>query len=212
MGFFDKFKKTELSTANQENKKEMQNEVDVPVTITEDGKIQVELYENEPKPGQFYNVTRLILDGKTKTIEGQKVCQGLVSWYGENDGVIEDKKTGKLIRPREVAYKKILFQIDEKNFLNDPQYRYDVMKSLLNQSRVNRYLNEGLRDDSRKPCGNYIGGIYPGDGMYKFFSPDIGKAVHNSDEMKALRARYKEEAAKVNAGRGSKLELEEMCK
>lgn len=196
MGFLDRFRKNqdqpEQPIQQQNNNK--QEMIDVPIEITPDGKIMVEFFDYHPKPGQFYNVTRLILDGETKTIDGQKVYQGLVSWYGENDDVVEDKTTGKLVRPRAEAYKKVLFQIDEKAFLdeNDPHYRYSVMKGLLNQSRVIRYLNNGLIDNPPKLCGNYIGGMYPYDTKLHIFDRDIGRIVHNSEEMKAIRKKIKE--------------------
>ncbi|MBO4815905.1 MAG: hypothetical protein J5507_03060 [Clostridia bacterium] len=191
MGFLDRFKKRGNSIQPTQNNMESNQDYqvpDIPLKVTGDNMVQADFYDHKPKLNQFYDITRLILDMKAKNIEGESVYEGLVSWYGENDCQTLNRTTGTCESPRASAYKKVLFQMNIDLFFNDPDYRYFVLGGLLNENRVNRYLNAGLQENPDKPCGNYIGGVRAFEGKYqKFFESKIGTAVHNSEPMKAMR-------------------------
>lgn len=179
MGLFDKFKKKE-QVVNEEIKKQLP--YNIVFNTTADGRLQVDFYDENADFKQFYDTTRLVIGNNTKNIEGYNLQSALVSWYSMSDAVIVNEygqETG-----RRNDYKEILTQIDINLLQSNPNYCISVMKNLLDKKRVEKYLEDGFKENSSLECGNYVGSIERRENKYlKWFNPDIGKAVHNSSFM-----------------------------
>ena len=189
MGLLDIFKKKEKNNNEIiENKAEQPKQDDYKISLMlENGSLKVEFYERQPKFGQFYDTTRLIIDRMNE----QDLADCRVSWYGEDDSIVLDKHGNDL--GRREAYKNILTHIDIELLQKDKNYTKALMKDLLNQSRVLQYLQEGLKDNPERPCGKYVGSIQNIDGQYrKIFDPNLGQMSHNSPEMVDKRQKYQE--------------------
>lgn len=216
MGFLDLFKKGKNIQSNQPEI--VEEPFNIKYGINKNGKLQVEFYDKNAAFKQFYDTTRLIIDDKAVTLAGEEVQNCKVSWYGENDCCELNKQTGEFESPKAGNYKEVLAQIDLELLKNDKNYCYAVMKGLLDQKRVERYLETGLQEVPEQPCGNYIGGVRKTERGYgKFFSTDVGKVSHNSDLMKNKRQRQREAAKKAReaaiANRKAEIErLEEEIK
>lgn len=147
----------------------------------ENNSIQLDFF-NAEKRSEFYDTTRIILnDNAHSMISEEDVQTAYVSWYAENDTI--EVLPGMGLTSRATDYKKVLVSIDTNLLLTDPQYRSIVMNSLLDEKRVERYLEQGLQDDPNVPCGNYIGGVRMTDkGWRKYFSQSVGRIVHSMPE------------------------------
>lgn len=196
MGFLDRFKKQEkkaTTVAPDIRTPQKRNDNQIEYSSTEDGRLVVQLMENNPKLGQFYDTTKLIIDNKKVELEGNYLQNCMVSWYGQNDCVRLDSRGNEY--GRRSQFKNVLAEIDEDLLWTDENYCLAVMKMLLNQNRVEEYLNRGLQETPDTPCGKYVGGIRQReDGSYgKVFKTNVGKASHNSQEMVAKRQRLQEQ-------------------
>lgn len=181
MGFLDRFKKknkeeSEIHPEAQVSRSREFSGTNFKVKM-ENSSIQLDYY-NPEKQSEFYDTTRIILNERAHSmIEGEDVYTAFVSWYGQDDCVM-------LVDGQEVSragdYKKILTSIDINLLLTDPQYRSVVMNYLLDERRVGEYLARGLTDNPKMPSGNYIGGVTMSEkGWRKYFSPAVGRVVHN---------------------------------
>ena len=179
MGLFDKFKKKE-QVVNEEIKKQLP--YNIVFNTTADGRLQVDFYDENADFKQFYDTTRLVIGNNTKNIEGYNLQSALVSWYSMSDAVIVNEygqETG-----RRNDYKEILTQIDLNLLQSDSNYCVAVMGRLLDKKRVDKYLEDGLKENSILECGNYVGSIERKENKYtKCYNVNIGKAVHNSGFM-----------------------------
>lgn len=203
MGILDKFrnKKQNVNPIDNRPQKE-KKEFDVTYGVTTDARLQVEFHDNEADFKQFYDITRLIVSGSPLNIAGQEVYDCMVSWYGSSDCHVLDKRTGQLDSPRATAYRGVLAQIDLDLLQKNPEYCNAVMKGLLNRMRVERYLEQGLQETPKQPCGKYIGGVRENESGYeKFFMQPVGQANHDSDFMRNRRQENRErlEAARQSA-------------
>jgi len=181
---------------NRNNKKReiQENVVTQPVkpssnveyNITPDGRLQIDYYDPNADFKQFYDTTRLIV-GKSRNIAGYNVSECQVSWYGSTDCQYFDR--GKEFG-RRVDYSKILTQLDINLLYQDPRYLEIVMKDLLEQKRVEGYLQRGMQDSPANPCGQYIGEVTRD--YIKVFRQPIGNIAHNLPEMIHKRKRDKE--------------------
>ena len=180
MGIFN-FKKKEKNRTIQTPQN---NDKCYSITNNE-GRLEIEYIDKNPKVGQIYDTTKLIIDGMNENLAN---CR--ISWYGSDDTeAVHDNQ--KLIA-RKYAYKDILVELDLNRLYRDNNYVDVLMKSLLNEARVERYLNDGLSDNPEKPCGKYVGGVrLDGDRYVKIFDVDTGRNSHYSPEMKNKRHRYK---------------------
>lgn len=194
MGFFDIFKKKEKNNnIHQSDNRQIKNTFDASFSATNDGRLKVDFYDREAEFKQFYDITRLIVDGTPLNIDGQEVYNCMVSWYGENDCQTPDKENGGFSSMRSRDYRGVLAQIDLNLLQSDPNYCTAVMKGLLNKSRVEKYLENGMQECPEMPCGKYIGGIRQTQtGYNKFFDVGIGKASHNSRLMVDRRQKRRE--------------------
>jgi len=206
MGFFNRNKKKETQAPIHEESIIKSN---IEYSITKDGKLQIDYHDNERNVGKMYDMTRLIIDNVPTKLNNRKIYKGLVSWYGKDDTVILDAKTGEDIGSSG-DYREILAEIDFRLIQTDPQYCEKVMKSLLRQSRVKDYLSRGLQDKPDRFCGEYIGGVIKtAEGYKRIFDILSGKEAHQRPEMVMKRARYKEmmKRRKQNQIAGNKAEI-----
>ena len=123
---------------------------------------------------------------------GTKVYNALVSWYGEDDAVpVNIPGHHHSLRRRDT--RSIQLGLDFSK-LSDSKYLKTLFYLLLNQDRVERYLNNGLQENPEVPCGNYIGQLCytPEKGIYqKQFDLHIGKISHNSTPQVERRRQHK---------------------
>lgn len=194
MGLFDKKKKETPQTQGASTMSPLQSRPPYELKVSEnDGKYQIELIENSKPDNQFYDTTRLIIDGYvpqySKSNPPIQIMSCRISWYGQSDAIYlgaDGKDSG-----RRGQYKTILVGIDPNLFRTDQNYLITMLRDLLNETRVSNYLQNGLQEHPQRPCGNYVGGLRPerdNPGKYeKFFNETIGKLVHNSPEMTSKR-------------------------
>ena len=190
MGLINRRNK-EIESKNKVSKTSVDNSLRVSLCITPDGRLQIDYYNPKADFKQFYNSTRLIV-GKSINIAGHDVSQCQVSWYSSSDN--ENLRTGERIG-RAVAYKDILTQLDIDALQHDSVYLETVMRDLLEQNRVERYLRKGLQDYPERPCGQYVGEIST-ENYGKVFNISIGKIAHNLPEMQNKRLEEKRIALK----------------
>ena len=195
MGFFDIFRKQKTNDLPINNSEErIYNKDDIKMNYTQEGRLVVEFYEQSNDIRQFYDTTKLIIDNKDVDLSGTLVQNCWVSWYGSDDCCYLDPIMKK--NERRNRFRNVLAQIDIDLLERDRNYCISVMKKLLNEKRVNEYLEKGLMDNPRIPCGKYVGGIDKVSDTYrKVFDADLGEASHNSSEM-------------INRRREVKLELQ----
>ncbi len=196
MGFFDKLKnKNKKNISSEVNKKQPEKQLpfEVKYSNSSNRNLQVDFYDKNADFKKLYDTTRLIVDREPFNIEGHKIYDCVVSWYGYDDCQVLYKTTGKLDSIRARAYREVLAEIDLEQLKNNPNYCEMVMKGLLDQQRVAKYLERGLQENPEIPCGQYIGGVRKTERGYgKFFSVEVGKASHNSKQMINIRKRHRE--------------------
>lgn len=197
MGILDIFKK-------KENKQKIQPEMngtpemkqlpfEINYSSTSKGDLQVEFYNRQADFKDFYDITRLIVGRQPLNMAGEQVYNCAVSWYGQSDLQMLDKKTGKIESLRANNYRGVWAEINIQSLLNDPNYCKIVMEELLNKKRVESYLERGLEEEPENPCGKYIGGVRKiNNGYGKFFSPEVGRVAHNSELMIGRRKERRE--------------------
>lgn len=202
MGFFDRFKNRNKN--NMENAVSNNQPVDIQTSEirysqTHTGNLQVEFYDKDYDAycKNFYDTTRLVIGRAPMNIEGHPVYNCAVSWYKEGECRMRDPKTGEFDSLSAQDYRGVWTEIDIERLQSDKDYCTMVMKELLKQKRVEDYLENGLKDEPKLPCGKYIGGVRITEtGCEKFFSTTVGKASHYSDLMVNRRKEYREEAEK----------------
>ena len=197
MGFFSRFmnkgKKDIAQEHHYPNTDINRPPYEVSSEYTPEGYLQVEVRENYPKDDQFYDITRLIIQGSPVIMTSDRipVLNCLVSHYGSSDCILigsDGREYG-----RRSDYRHVLAEFDVNLLLKDKTYAYSVLVGLLNKSRVDRYLNDGMKDNPKHPCGIYVGGINPSTRV-KYFDPNVGRESHYSPKMQDKRARAKEAA------------------
>ena len=159
------------------------------------------------KADQFYDTTILVISETPTIVDGIPLYTGRVSWSNHDD-CIKINGNGQLNSPRAQDYEEVLLEIDMDKFWNDNSYRYALLTSLLDQKRVLERLNWGLEDSPKKPCGNYMGGIFfnPDTKLYqKYDRPNIASKVHNSPVAKNRRAAHKEKQIKIKESQLAKI-------
>lgn len=213
MGLFsrkNKIQPTNDMQAKNSMKAESSQNLDTFYIKQSKDRLQIDFIENKPKVGQFYDTTRLIVQNRNINFPTSSIYDCFVSWYGQSDAVMIDHESGEFIGGRRDNYTHVLAQIDLNLLKTDPMYLGVVMKYLLNESRVNRYMAVGMKtpeeiakakaqgNDSLDLCGRYIGGIAGKERNYqKFFDPSIGKKAHNLPDM--VQARQKQKASRERA-------------
>ena len=183
MGLFDRFKKKKKELENNNKLNEGEKGYEIEYGRTRDGRLQVDFYDKSAKIGQFYDTTRFVVDNKPLILANEEVRNCIVSWYRQDDTIFGNPEyEGESLNARD--YKGILAQIDPMLLSVDENYCSVVMRNLLDQKRVLKYLEDGLQETPERPCGKYIGGVRSTEKGYdKFFSLPVGRASHNSDLM-----------------------------
>lgn len=217
MGLFDKFRKkqpqqNEIQMDSKENhNNNLASDFCVNFSIPKEGFLQVDFYDKQADFKQFYDTTRLVAKIDALNLAGKPVHDCAVSWYGESDAIMFDKNG--MDCGRRSNYRGILAEIDLDLLRTDSDYCYMVMKGLLNQKRVEKYLDRGLQENPDKPCGKYIGGVKEIDNRYrKFFNPEVGKASHNSEFMidRRKQVREMEERGKQKLREDKKAQIQKL--
>ncbi len=196
MGLLDLFKKKKnihpsqaISDAEQFKK----NEPNIKYSYTKEGILVVDFYDDELGISQTYDSTRLAINPTALQIENEDVYNCIVSWYYDDSCYAPSECGSRIVSD---GQENVLAQIDLQLITLDPEYAYMVMKKLLNKNNVIGHLEDGLKENPFEPCGNYVGGVLENDttGEYQmYFSPDVGKAVHNSPKMTKRRENYKKQ-------------------
>lgn len=152
---------------------------------SENGEIQVDFHEKDIGVKQFYDTTRIII-GKLISDEQSGLYDCKVSWYNHDEPQILDKPDREI--GNRVSYQDVLIGVDPRLVTTDTKYCFLLMKELLNWKRVNRYIENGLKENPSQPCGKYIGGIMDTEEGYKrCFDEKIGNISHNSSLMQSRR-------------------------
>lgn len=196
MGFFNNFKNSDKQNEGDiiNNKQEVGRlSTNVANRILSNGNLQLEFYDESADFKKFYDTTRLIIGKQPLNIEGHKVYNCAVSWYGRNDFLVRNEQTGKFESKKAQEYRSILAEISIELLLSDQDYYKMVMENLLNKQKVEKYLETALQEEPEQPCGKYVGGVRKTEeGYIEFFSKIVGRASHNSEQMKSKRKKYKE--------------------
>lgn len=210
MGLLDMFKKKEeIQEQNQNIPQNQTLPYDIKLKVNEEGKLQIDFHERNPDFKQFYDTTRLIVDAQRTDMGSIPLKECRVSWYGESDMIMFDSGTGEEIS-RRTNYKNVLADIDINLLQKDYNYCVSVMQGLLNEKRVDRYLNDGLKEQPEVPCGRYVGGIRNVENTYKkYFDQQAGRIAHNSVDMvnKRNEIKLQQEAKRQQQLRAKQEEL-----
>ncbi|MDE5830812.1 MAG: hypothetical protein K2H53_04000, partial [Clostridia bacterium] len=172
---------------------------------TPEGMEALEYYNANPRPGQFYDTTRIVINNKARIIENTEIYDLWVSHFNETDVVFLDD-SGKESGSR-TDYKHIIASIDPELIKTDPDYIQCLVKGLLERNRVEDFISKAMKDEeelektgasSDMPHGMYVGCVTKvGESYKKGFDPRVGRAMHEAPEMKAERAKYKERQKEI---------------
>ena len=174
MGFFDIFKKKKPEKQEKHdyisNDDSFKRQDKVKINGDLESGITFDYYISDPNFRKFYDTVCLQISDTQPifNIFGTKIYNALVSWYGE-DGI-------------------------DFNAISDSEYLKALFRLLLNQNRVEQYLDDGLQENPAVPCGNYIGQLCytPEKGIYqKQFDMHIGEISHNSTPQVERRRQHK---------------------
>lgn len=181
MGFFDILKNIRKNKPKREKQTQEKSNYKITISCTQSGNLKVELYEINANESQKYDTTVMIIESAVKNLDGYYVQEASLCWYR--------KEREQFILPE---YTTILLNIDINLIFEDETYAIFLMKELLNKARVNSYLINGLQRDTDKESGNYVGSIEATkEGYRKVFYVELGKASHNSPEMRRKREEYR---------------------
>ena len=204
MGLFDKF--LHKNTQAKESTDSVTRPVSMPPLPvlnqvqqikSQNGRLyyQLDYYDRTAPYKQMYDTTRIIIDAVPTMIAGHPTYSAKVSWYSQNDAEYVDHQYAAMARKNQ--FTEIKLGLDVSKFFSDSQYQDVLIRQLLEKKRVERYIEEGLKDNPAQPCGNYIG--YVGNSIQsnsneykKIFSGTVGHEVHYSNEMIAKRERHKQ--------------------
>lgn len=200
MGLFDKFKKEPDKIQKQEIPHRAIQNMEFSEIIGKDSMKQIiaEYCDDKADFKQFYDTTRLIIEERPVEVNGTPVYSAKVAWYSQNDCVYLGENGEEYGRKSNTT--DIKLQIDMNKLYTDPEYQRVLMTQLLEQKRVERYMQTGMQEEPEQPCGNYVGSvdINSKTGRYgKVFRSDIGKIIHGSPEMVSRRQQYRENQARA---------------
>ena len=195
IGFFDIFKKKkEISEQCSTYYEPPERQDRVKINGDLESGITFDYYISDPNFRKFYDTVCLQISDTQPifNIFGTKVYNALVSWYGENDAVpIRTPALRYSLRRRDT--REIQLGLDFSK-LSDSEYLKTLFRLLLNQNRVEQYLDNGLQENPAFPCGNYIGQLcyIPEKGIYqKQFDMHIGNISHKSTPQVERRRQHK---------------------
>lgn len=202
LNLFKKRKNTHLSEETSDTEQFQKKKPNISYSYTKEGILTIDFYDDEPSLSQTYDSIRLAINPVALQIENQDIYNCMVSWYYDDSCYAPSECGSRIVSD---GQENILAQIDLQLIRLDPEYVYILMKKILNKNNVIGHVEDGLKENSARPCGNYVGGIIEDDvtGEYQeYFSKEVGKAVHNSTKMIERRERYrnqlKEKASQFN--------------
>lgn len=145
MGFFDIFKKKkEISERRSTYYEPPERQDRVKINGDLESGITFDYYISDPNFRKFYDTVCLQISDTQPifNIFGTKVYNALVSWYGEDDAVpIRTPALRYSLRRRDT--KAIQLGLDFSK-LSDSEYLKTLFNLLLDQNRVEQYLDNGL--------------------------------------------------------------------
>ncbi len=219
MGIFsDIFRKKEKAQTPQEQLQQPTEDYEVNIGTTSEGRKVIEFYDNSPRSiDRFYDTTRLVIDKEPICLGNRTFSNCYVSWSGRDDTQYSDSAIERMSRRN--CYEHIIVGIDMNLIEADPEYLKNLMRGLLNENRVKRYLETGLKTESQIQkeveetgnksiwaCGMYVGDLAEKNGKYyKQFDKRAGEFFHNCPEMKQKREEYRENRKKDMEKRAEQL-------
>lgn len=161
------------------------------------GPIEFRRYKPNMDMQHFYDndTTVMIINPQVYSVEGQQVFNCKVGWTRDSNAVIYNEYDFQAL-----DYQDVFVSVNIPKLIEDGEYAEEFMRQVLSEEHVMKYVNMGLEESPKVPCGNYIGGIYKkADGRYQeYIDPDVGKAIHNSKMMVDRRqANRKEQTRKA---------------
>lgn len=198
MGILNKFKKPPVEQTPKSNDI-IEVAPNIIIRKTTDERVQIVYYNNIAQEGKQYDTTLLTLSQNAYNLGGERVYDAVVAWCGKDD-CIRDPETAEIYGTRN-DYQNIYVGIDDVQNLRDPNYCTLLMNNLLAKDRVEKYVENGLKDNPYEiyqhnraigPCGRYVGGVRVNNGICeKHFSPIAGRFAHELPEMLEKRAQIK---------------------
>ena len=166
-----------------------------------DGSQFFEYFNDNPKPGQVYDITRVVIKGESENIADSTLYKCLVSWFKRCDGHSEKEHVVT------TDYREVIAGIDPVLMREDLEYFELVMKGLFDRNKVERHMENSLKtedelygelekspDSGAYPCGKYIGGVEKRNGkLEETFSIVIGEIMHNLPSMREERDEYRKD-------------------
>lgn len=170
---------------------------DIIIDETEDGTRIFEFYNAHGNFRNYSNSTRVEVSKEPRIINGRKLYDCKVAWWKQNDAENEEERQAKR---EECNYENVIVGIDPEammNEANDFEYLKYVMKNVLEENMVKRYIETAMIPEKEfdkseychlHPCGRYVGEVVTeNNSIMKRFSRDIGKICHSFKEMEAER-------------------------
>lgn len=165
-----------------------------PMGDLQDGTFQVELKNNDTFNQKPYNTTFIDICNEPIMVGNNPLYKCGLSWYNDRDSDGDTMFCDPENPAHILAQENVLVGINWTLLQQDPNYCIALLEKLCDKPCVEEYLGQGLQEEPKRPCGNYIGSIKKTDkGVYtKYFDELIGKAVHNSPSMVTKRTTYKQ--------------------
>lgn len=213
MGFFDFFKGKKKVEQPKPTYQRPQD--DFNIVPSRDGTLTCSYTEANPKPGQDYDTTIVVISKLIDQINNRILYRCKVAWHG--DTIFTDEHGNP-----EFDYTDVIASIDPNLMQSDPQYARLAMLGLFNKNIVNSYIENAMKTASELaeerqnpndfafyPHGRYIGNIEINEKgeLKKNFDPQIGKVFHFDPEMVEERNAYKQKLAKRAEISANKAEL-----
>lgn len=210
------------------------------ISHTEEGRKIFELQVAEKEKGQYSDTTRIVIDKVPQNVEGALVYDCMATWYNEGDTMFYDPSgSGEInydyvhviagIDPYLMETNKEYFFEVMKGLFKESRVKGEYLPTRLKteeeieqeatrireeQARVQREGGDPStirKSQIMAPCGRYIGCVIEREGrIVRGFNPDVGKALHNSPEMKKEREAYKERQARQEVARAKREEIARM--
>lgn len=198
MGMFDKlFGRVQIEKQTESPIiKQAKRDIDaILIEQTEDGKNVFEFYDAHRNFRKYSNTTRVIIN-RERVVKDRKLFDCMVAWWKQDNPEDEEEITQKR---QSASYEHVIAGIDPEKMITDVEYLRFVMRNLLEENKVKRYIEIAMIPEEAfkrqeychlKPCGRYVGEVITENNMItKIFSNDMGRILHSSLEMENERRR-----------------------
>lgn len=204
MGLLDIFKKKNKNEETITNTMDIQPKVPFKRSGDLESGLVIDYYDPNSSFKKLYDTICLYVGDTNPCYEerGNKVYNAYVSWYGNSDCEYYDEK-GKVHNFRREEVVPIQVGLDSSKLESgkeDLEYMKALFTQLLDQNRVKEYIDRGLQENPKNPCGKYIGEIfydYGKNAYKKGFMPQIGMKSHFSEQQVKERKQYRLEKEKA---------------